>query len=902
VDPQQAESLTLLRADLLAAQGRLAEARAALIEAAQKDPKNVRFRVALARVADQEKRGAEAIKLLDEAEKELGPSVETMLARLDHWLKQGGAEAKAGLESLAQTRGKLPAKDMPLFLDQLATAEARLGEPALARVHRREALALEPNNVARMQICFQLALAANDLRESRDLVERMHRLEGETGTLWRFSKAELLIDEARKGDLAKLNEARSLVDGIKQTRPDWWGAPFLSAQVYEISSRPEQVLAELREAFRLGNSQPTVARRLVAMLYERNQFDELDRVTRTLGERGVALDDLTIFEVIKAVRAGEFDRALELARTAVPAGSTNYADHLLLGRIKTACGRVDEAQKEFQRAVELAPTVPETWLARLRGLVQRKRLPEAKALLEQARQALPGDRASLTLARGFHLLGDAQQTEACLDKALAEQRGNSDSQETLQFACDFYLGQGRMDKVVENLDQLEKSKDRTAEDQAWVNRMRGVVLLRNGHVRDAEKALGLIEENLKQNPEQKDDLKLQAVLLATKASRRGQAIRLMERLERDGLFGPGERFSLAQLYLAEGNQTGYQGQILRLVSETKPVDPLHLAHYVRFLTARRRLVEARTWLSELKKTDPQGLGTLQADLALLKAEGRDDRQMLSLLSARGKAVPAELGQVAALLSGHGFLKEAEEAYRTFASADPKQPERTLDLAGFLAQHGRAPEAFELLARAKATCRPGQVASVAVSLYDVLCTDENRRRQVESWASEAIEKSPDMISLATRMAAFWLQQGRFEEAEDMLRRVLLSSPDDPAALNNLAWLLAFRDKERASEAQELIDRAIEVDGPDPTLLDTRAVVLIQQGRLDQAIDQLTRAVADHPAAMSFARHLAWAHEAKGNVEEARKEFSRAESLGLKPLELDPLERAVVEQLRSHLFPG
>ena len=42
--------------------------------------------------------------ILDQAEKDLGPSLDITLARLDHWVQQGGDEAKAEVAKLAETR------------------------------------------------------------------------------------------------------------------------------------------------------------------------------------------------------------------------------------------------------------------------------------------------------------------------------------------------------------------------------------------------------------------------------------------------------------------------------------------------------------------------------------------------------------------------------------------------------------------------------------------------------------------------------------------------------------------------------------------------------------------------------------------------------------------------------
>ena len=70
--------------------------------------------------------------------------------------------------------------------------------------------------------------------------------------------------------------------------------------------------------------------------------------------------------------------------------------------------------------------------------------------------------------------------------------------------------------------------------------------------------------------------------------------------------------------------------------------------------------------------------------------------MLALLETCGREVPDQIGLVADLLNRYGFAKEAEEAYKTFVARDPKQPERILALAQFLAGQDRVAEAIEIL--------------------------------------------------------------------------------------------------------------------------------------------------------------------------------------------------------------
>ena len=106
--PDAVERLTFLKVDMLAAQDRLDDARALLVSAQAKDSRNLRYRLALARLTQRQGKGPAALQILDQAEKDLGPSLDIQLARLDYWGLEGGDTAKAAVAKLAETRAANP--------------------------------------------------------------------------------------------------------------------------------------------------------------------------------------------------------------------------------------------------------------------------------------------------------------------------------------------------------------------------------------------------------------------------------------------------------------------------------------------------------------------------------------------------------------------------------------------------------------------------------------------------------------------------------------------------------------------------------------------------------------------------------------------------------------------------
>ncbi len=163
-------------------------------------------------------------------------------------------------------------------------------------------------------------------------------------------------------------------------------------------------------------------------------------------------------------------------------------------------------------------------------------------------------------------------------------------------------------------------------------------------------------------------------------------IKILEQLAGANRLGANERFLLAQLYLGQRDEEKYRGEMLKLLN-LKVRNPRHLAHFINYWIGRNQLDQAERWLAELKKAEPQGLPALELEARLLDLRKRKP-ELLALLEARGREVPDQIGPVADLLNRYGFAKEAEAAYKAFIARDPKQPERALALAQFLARQDR----------------------------------------------------------------------------------------------------------------------------------------------------------------------------------------------------------------------
>jgi tetratricopeptide (TPR) repeat protein len=892
----QAEEVGLLRCELLSAVGRFDEARR-MVEAAQlKDSRNVRYRVALAAIARAQGNAPLAVQILQQAEKDLGPSLVSRLALIASWVSQGGDEARSAIPELAKSRTQIRETDQPTLLRSLAQAAFRLGDVPLARDCLGTLMALLPKDVEVMMELFDLELQTDRLDQARKLVDDMRAVEGDDGALWRYGEALYLIAQARRGDKRGLTNARNLASDVASRRRDWWGGVLLQGEIAELEGNLKDATDGYFRAIELGNSNPGLARRLVGLLNQFELSDQIDRLAQILKDRGLAVEDLTGVMALNAIRQKDFEKGVALARRAFPESSRRATDHLFLGQLLFSAGRSEEAEREFERAVELGRELPDAWLAWVRYLVQGKQTDRAKTVVEAAGKALPADRATVPLAQCYMLVGDAGQAEMLFEKAL---KASPSDPPTLRAAAAFYLSLKRNDRARELLTRLaDLGNIEAGKDIAWARTTLSLMQIGDGASRLAgiNQALEVIKQNLRENPYDLDNQRLKALLLSLRTSQRQDAIREFELLAAKNQLGPDGRFVLATLYSAEGRTEEYRAQMLQIVRDKKR-NPRYLAQFIGFLIAGNDLAAARQWLGELESQEPESLAAMELNSAMLKKEMRD-QDLLKFLQDRIKQNPDRVGDVALLLDRHGFATQAEQSYRADVDRVPRKPERVLTLASFLARHGRIDEAMTIVGQAWKTCPLERVSFLAMGIYDLPATNAAQRSHIEVWIAQAVQNQPGSSDLLTKLAGIRQRQQRFEEAESLLRKALTANAEDIRALNDLAWLVCQRRPDGLKDALELVDRAIDVAGEDPALLDTRAVVLMKLGKLSSAKQTLEKSLTLRPSSRAGHLHLAMVLLADDKAA-SRQALQKAEELGLTLETVDRLELKAYQALRDDL---
>ncbi len=120
-------------------------------------------------------------------------------------------------------------------------------------------------------------------------------------------------------------------------------------------------------------------------------------------------------------------------------------------------------------------------------------------------------------------------------------------------------------------------------------------------------------------------------------------------------------------------------------------------------------------------------------------------------------------------------------------------------------------------------------------------------------------------------------GDLAEAEKIYRRILSDHPEDANALH-LLGLIAFQRNE-PERAEDLIKKAIEINGSVPVFQYNLGNVLKRQNRLQDAADCYTASLSRDPGHLDALNNLGNVYREQGRIKEALEQFSRL--LEMKP---------------------
>jgi tetratricopeptide (TPR) repeat protein len=754
----------------------------------------------------------------------------------------------------------------------------------------------------------ELAMESGKIADLETWERKLRDAEGPDGLYWRYYEAWRLLAQTKAPKDARLSQAAELIQYIQKQHPGWPLRCFLEGLLRESQGKPDLAIRSYQEAIQLGDHRLIVYERLIALLGQANRLTEADGYLSTLQDQAFASQGLASLEIASAVRRGQSERAMDIAKQAAERRPQDATAQIWLGQLLLANGQMKEAEAAFRRAVDLAPNEAQSWTAWIGFLVRTKQMDSAQKALQRLADSdkLQGARKSLALAQGAEMLGDAAKAKNHYRQA-AQQAANAPDTVIQLVQCLLRTGQP---EDVREAESVLRSIMKQSPQYAAARRLLAEVLVERGGDAEWREAQRLLEQADEDRAAAQIDRRLQAVLLLRRggSQNREAAKEILQQLSVDPQTAmPLDRLLLAQIEENEGRPEEARKQYRLLTDRANP-PASHLAAYVRFLLRHGPKAEAESRLKELEAASPDTMGTMALRAQAMFSQQRT-AEIVPLVAAGMEKLLAKQGKdpqrEAQLCQDAGTLLMSVEQYAAaeswFRRLFKLQPERFEPLAHCLVRQDRMKDAIDLCieaAKSDKTARPAIV--LGALLADGGRTTPSDSQRARAFLADAIQRNQKNTELLLGMASVHVIEQRLDEAIQVYRMILAAEPGNALARNNLATLLGEKAETR-KEAIEQVDLAIKAVGPQPWLLDTKGMVLVHEGRADEAVALLRQATAVSQPDPRHCLHLALAYDRQGATDKARAALEEAHRGAVERQILTPDDRKLQAELEKKLKP-
>jgi len=384
---------------------------------------------------------------------------------------------------------------------------------------------------------------------------------------------------------------------------------------------------------------------------------------------------------------------------------------------------------------------------------------------------------------------------------------------------------------------------------------------------EANQLLGTV---LKQNPRDNDAIALRAALMLQTGNREqiNQAANDLQSLVTKNPNNHLMRYSLARALIARGDIDAARLQLeeaIKLRSDFVLAREWLARVYVSKGDPGRALKEADEILS-LNRNDLQARLIRSSSLLAVgeKDKARAELEVISKLSPQN---PDARYQIGFLAWQDKDYKRAEQIFGDLFRDYPGDSRGLLGVVDTLASEKRMDDAIQRMRDAVA--KEPQRKDLKVMYGDLLARAERYDQAIQIYQSflQADPKSPNLL---LKMAEAQRRNGDLNAAMDTFRRAAQSNPSDPRPLLQLGLLMDGTG--RRDQAKPYYEQILKIQPDQPVALNNLAYIKAEEGQdLDEALSMATRARQKMPNSPDIEDTLGWIYIKKNLSEEAVRLF-------------------------------
>ncbi|OGF44361.1 MAG: hypothetical protein A2231_13040, partial [Candidatus Firestonebacteria bacterium RIFOXYA2_FULL_40_8] len=245
-------------------------------------------------------------------------------------------------------------------------------------------------------------------------------------------------------------------------------------------------------------------------------------------------------------------------------------------------------------------------------------------------------------------------------------------------------------------------------------------------------------------------------------------------------------------------------------------------------------------LKKAIELDPADLDSLQR-VALMMYQEKDYAGSLDAAKKLTEAEPSNAEGYQIIGSNYtelGKSAEAVQAYEKFVELDPKNSSGYIYLAYLYAKRNEYPNMISLLEKGRTEIPD----NTDLMLYLGGAYFESKKYDKAEALYRAVIKKREKDDRTMYSLGVLLERtARFEEAVACFKQVIAINPKNADAYNYAGYIYADRN-EKLDEALSLITEALKLEPENGAFLDSLGWIYYRQGKLDEALKEIERALA------------------------------------------------------------
>lgn len=774
----------------------------------------------------------------------------------------------------------------------------RIGDPRALEEFDR--LAREYENAAAVQTTLlDSGCAWQDEKIVIAAIERLRRITGDGGSAWKAYESRRLMTFSPSQ--ARAAQAVQLLAPVINTDPTNTLALALTAEAQLMLGDRDQAIELLRQAVQAEPSRPTFYPRLIELLQATGRSDEAAQRLLAFTKIVRLAPEVQRRRAQLLAAQGMWDLAAADYKVLADRGSAE--DTFSYGAVLVRKGDTAGAR----RAMDAAAAMPDLSEPVVVGIADFYALQGdielGRKLLEERLPASSAPHRSLVLALFFDRHRQYEEAE----KHLLEQVKDGKAESLAELAS-FYLKQRRSSDAQAVVDRGLAAFP----DNPRLRQIAGFIKLGTGGQNSA--ALADIVAAMDQS-NTSEPMKMLAQAIQEYETDTTRVDAYLSRLE--AITDKYPAFFPAWKMLVQARaQRGQMREAVdaaRMAVKALPVDPrpTRLATEAMFASGMLEdaLVMANAWreraVDDPFEADMAVAGILSAMLRHQEAVERMERWTNRII-AEESTNPSYLEQLTLGLASVGRVSEAKNLLWPRLEKDEAWAPTCLRVAERLSP-GEQELWFSKLEPALSK-NPTHRVALGRAMYISATASNNPAmfdRAIEV-LRPALEDPGARAAAALYSAGCYDARGNRNEAIRHYRMAIDKVPNDPASLNNLAYLLSS-DPATVGEAVTLAQRAVEiaektVQAPNlrTSFLETLGVCHLRAGQAAEAEQAFRRATDLNPTALEAWLGLGEALVAQERLDDARPILQRIDAAASKPTGNEFPQR--LEQLRARLSPN